>query len=94
MKNQFYRSCEVTEKDGTQYYAIFHRFERISEMVYVTESDGVQRSAVAAKIGGLVERTDGQMILVEADCIRFLDGFSRRIVKRMLETVRGDDDED
>lgn len=91
MKNQFYRTCRVTQ--GTdEYDAIFHRFERDTGIVIQKDTDGNPHSAVVTRLIGIVERTDGQIVLAEPEQIRFMDGFSARIIRRFYE--RTDENEE
>ncbi len=84
MKNQFYRTCCVTQ--GTdEFDAIFHRFERDTGIVVQNDADGNPHSAVVTRLIGIVERMDGQIVLVEPESIRFLDGFASRIIRAFLE---------
>ena len=92
MKNQFYRTCRITQ-GANEYDAIFHRFERDTGIVVQTDDEGKPHSAVVTRLIGIVERTDSQIVLVEPEQIRFLDGFSARIVRRFYDKEVGDYEE-
>lgn len=86
MKSQFYRSCTVIHPDTCKEFdAIFHRFEKESSLVMYTDEAGEPGSAVTSRIVGIVERTDGQILLVPPDCIRFIDRFAEKLVDRIKE---------
>ena len=76
MKNQFYRTCRVYDIAFGDYEAIFHRFEKVSSIEVFFEDDGSQKSVVTSRVVGIVERTDGQIKVVDPECIRFIDGFA------------------
>ena len=81
MKSQYYRTCRITQ--GTdEYDAIFHRFERDTGIVVQEDGTGNPHSAVVTRLIGIVERADGQIVLVEPEQIQFMDGFSARIIRR------------
>ena len=83
MKNQFYRTCVVYDfEEDKEYYAIFHRFEKESQLVFEKDSAGTPVSAVVSKVYGVVEFEDGQIRLVDPEFIKFVDGFAERIIHK------------
>lgn len=92
MKNQFYRTCRVYDVDTErEFLAIFHRFEKQSELILYTEDDGTNGYAVESRVIGIVERTDGQIMEVDPECIRFVDGFAERIASKFRTAEEYDD---
>ena len=91
MKSQYYRTCRVHEglQGPGEYDAIFHRFERDTGIVVQEDSAGTPHSAIVTRVVGIVERTDGQIVLVEPEQIRFMDGFAERVVRRCYERMDG-----
>lgn len=93
MKNQFYRTCLVTRGEY-EIDAIFHRFERVSEMCIRKDESGIEHAAIVPKLVGVVERADGQIILVDPEQIRFADGFSARIIRNHYERMSENEEKD
>lgn len=92
MKNQFYRTCCVSDGSPlTDYGAIFHRFEKVSSIEVVYDGDGTHKSVVTSRVVGIVERTDGQIKVVDPECIRFVDGFAERIASKFRMDEKYDD---
>lgn len=92
MKNQFYRTCVVYDfEDDKEYYAIFHRFEKESQLVFERDYADAPVSAVVSKVYGVVEFEDGQIRLVDPEFIRFVDGFAERIVRKFRTEEKYDD---
>lgn len=92
MKNQYYRTCVVHDIDTFKdYEAIFHRFEKVSSIEVFFEDDGSQKSVVTSRVVGIVERTDGQIKVVDPECICFVDGFAERIASKFRTEEEYDD---
>lgn len=92
MKGQFYRPCRVKDDPFLEHDyedAIFHRFEKLSELTSYEDDDGLH-TVVTSRIVGIVECADGQVILADPETIQFVDGFAERIVNR----YRGGDPSD
>lgn len=91
MKSQFYRPCQINDLDRDGYIdAIFHRFEKLSELQSYFGADGERHSAVVTRMIAIVECDDGQVYFVNPEEVRFMDGLAYRIANR----YKGDDPDD
>lgn len=89
--NTYYRPCRVIEPYRDDIYdAIFHRFEKLSEMRQYEGGDGEMHTSIVSRMIAIVEDCEGCVMVVEPEWIQFTDSFAERIVNRH----RGGDPDD
>lgn len=82
MNKPFYRRC-TAYIGGMSVPALFHRWDKVAEPEDITNESGKTVTMALPRIVGIVEDDNGCVHVVDAQCIRFTDGFADRLLNKL-----------
>ena len=88
MKTPYYRPCMVIDGCSAA-KAMFHRWEKQGYIEEFQGESGKTYTSAVSKIVGLVELTNGEVLCVPCERIRFTD----KLAKAVIEKERTEDDD-
>lgn len=82
MNKPFYRRC-TAYIGGMSVPALFHRWDKVVEPNDITTENGKTVTMALPRIVGIIEDDNGCVHVVDAQCIRFADGLSDRLLNKL-----------